>query len=116
MTINTIMYSWKRSLPGRETLGARHYPEFVAYLEGLRDAGQIDSFEQVLLWPNGSQVNGLFLIRGEDKKLDQMLDSPAWSEHIMRSMMHLDEPVLSYGFSGQMATERLREWAGHIPS
>lgn len=116
VTINTIMYSWKRSLPGREMLGARHYPEFVAYLEGLRNDGLIESFEQVLLWPNGSQVNGLFLIRGEDAKLAQVLDSPAWSEHILRSMMHLEEPVLSYGFSGQMAVERLRDWASHIPA
>lgn len=45
-----------------------------------------------------------------------MLDSPAWSAHILRSMMHLEEPVLAYGFSGQMAAERLRDRAGHIPS
>jgi hypothetical protein len=115
MSINTIVYSWKRALPGREGLGARHYPEFVGYLEGLRSEGLIDSFDQVLLWPNG-RVGGLFLIRGEDAKLAQVLDSPAWSEHILRSMMHLEEPVLAYGFSGQKASERLRDWAAHIPA
>lgn len=114
--INTIMYSWKRSLPGREGLSARHYPQFVAYLEGLQGDGLIESFEQVLLWPNGSQVHGLFLIRGEDAKLAQVLDSPAWSEHVLRSMMHLEEPVLAYGFSGELAMKRLQDWARLIPA
>jgi hypothetical protein len=113
--INTIMYSWKRSLPGREALSAQHYDEFVAYLSELRSDGLIDSFEPVLLEPNG-RMSGFFLIRGPDAQLAQVLDSPAWSEHIMRSTMHLDEPVLAYGFSGEAVGDRLRAWAKHIPA
>ena len=113
--IDTIMYSWKRSLPGRERLSAQHYAEFHGYLTGLRSEGLIDSFEPVLLEPN-ARMSGFFLIRGTDAQLAQVLDSPAWSEHIMRSTMHLDEPVLAYGFSGDAAGERLRAWAGHIPA
>lgn len=113
--INTIVYSWKRALPGREALAAQHYAEFIGYLAALRNEGLIESFEPVLLWPNGRMI-GFFLIRGTDAQLGQVLDSPAWGEHIMRSMMHLDEPVLAYGFGGDMAEQRFQAWAAHIPA
>ena len=115
MSINTIMYSWKRSLPGREKLSAQHYAEFNAYLTALRCEGLIESFEPVLLEPNG-RLSGFFLIRGTDAQLADVLDSAAWNEHIMRSTMHLDEPVLAYGFSGDAVAHRLRAWATHIPA
>ena len=115
MSINTIVYSWKRSLPGRESLSAEHYAEFNGYLTALCKEGLIESFEPVLLWPNGRQ-NGLFLIRGSDAQLAQVLDSAAWQEHILRSTMHLDEPVLAYGFSGKAVPARLQAWAAHIPA
>jgi hypothetical protein len=113
--INTIVYSWKRSLPGREALSAQYFAEFTAYLAGLRSEGRIASFEPVLLEPNG-RMSGFFLIYGSGKQLAQVLDSPAWSEHITRSLMHLDEPVLACGSSGEAVGERLRAWAAHIPA
>ena len=114
--INAMFYAWKRSVPGREHLSARHFDEFVGYLSGLQDAGQIQSFDTVLLDPNGSGVNGFFLIKGEDAKLAQVLDSPEWSDHIVRSLMHLEDPMLCYGVSGELGRDRLQKWVACIPA
>lgn len=114
--INTIVYTWKRSLPGREHLSARHFDEFVNYLSGLQKDGQIQSFETVLLDPNGSGVNGFFMIRGEDARLGQVLDSEEWGGHIMRSVMHLEDPTLCYGMAGNMARDRMARWVACIPA
>lgn len=114
--INTIVYGWKGSIPGREQLSARHFEEFTAYLSSLQKDGQIESFDTVILDPNGAGINGFCIIRGEDAKLGQVLDSPAWAEHIVRSTMHLRDPVLAYGVCGAQAKEKVAMWAGYIPT
>jgi hypothetical protein len=115
MSINTIMFAWRRSVPGREHISASHFEEFVDYLSGLQTKGLIESFDAILLDPNGSHCNGFFLIKGEDAKLGQMLDSAEWDQHIIRSMLHLDEPVLAYGVSGAPVRDRMATWVANIP-
>jgi hypothetical protein len=115
MSSNTVLYGWRRAHPGREQLSAVHFQEFVDYLTGLRNDGQIASFEPVLLDPNGSGLIGFFLIRGEDAKLNAVLSSEAWLEHIVRSMFHLDGPVLVRGAMGDLVEARMRTWSSYIP-
>jgi hypothetical protein len=115
MSINTIVYSWKRSLPGRERLSASHFREFSEFLDRMRQDGLVASFEPIFLEPNGANLGGFFLIKGEDEKLGQMLDRPEWREHVIRSMTHLDEPLLSYGASGDMARQWMDIWLAKLP-
>jgi hypothetical protein len=114
MSTNTIMYSWKRTLPGREKLSAAHFEDFVDYLGRLQKDGQIQSFEPVLFDPNAG-ITGFFLIRADDARLNALIGSEQWSDHMIRSMMHLEEPALVRGVSGAMVTERMRRWAAQIP-
>lgn len=113
---NTLMYAWKRTLPGREKLSAAHFEDFFNYLAGLQKDGQIASFEPILLEPNGSSLNGFFLIRGDEAKLHEVTASEQWWDHLIRSMMHLDTPALLRGMSGSLVEERMKAWASKIPS
>ena len=115
MGTNTVMFGWKRSLPGREQLSAAHFQDFVGYLSGLQKDGRIASFEPVLLDPNGSGLNGFFLIRADDGKLSELLSSEAWFGHVVRAMMHLDEATVVRGVSGPLVNERMNVWVGQIP-
>jgi hypothetical protein len=115
MGTNTVMFGWKRSLPGREHLSSRHFDEFVAYLAGLQKQGLIDSFEPVLLDPNSSGMIGFFLIRADDPKLSAMLSSEAWTDHMVRAMIHLDQPTLIRAVSGQLVQELMGKWSAAIP-
>jgi hypothetical protein len=115
MSANTVFYGWKRSLSGREQMSARHFEEFMAYLTGLQQEGVIESFEPVFLDPSGAGMHGFVLIRTEAGKTSELLGRPDFSEHIIRSMLHLDEPVLCCGVTGAMLQERMATWVANIP-
>ena len=115
MSSNTIFYGWKRSLPGREAMSARHFEDFTNYLAGLQQEGVIDSFEPVFLDPSGAGMLGFMLIRTEAGKTGQLLGRPDFSEHIVRSTLHLEEPVLCCGVTGAMLRERMAMWVANIP-
>jgi hypothetical protein len=115
MSTNVIFYGWKRSVPGREHLSASHFEEYLSYLAGLQMDGVIESFDPVFLDPNGSGINGFVLIRVDPTRASQLLDRPEFNEHITRSMMHLEDPVLSCGVSGALLEDRMAQWVASIP-
>jgi hypothetical protein len=115
MSANTVFYGWKRSLPGREGLSASHFEDFMRYLTCLQQEGVIASFEPVFLDPSGAGMDGFILIRLDAGKTSQLLDRPDFSEHIIRSMLHLEEPVLCCGVTGNMLQERMARWVANIP-
>jgi hypothetical protein len=111
MGINTVVYGWKRCVPGREASCARHIDEFTGYLTGLKKDGSIASYDTVLLEGDTSSIGGFFLVKGEEAKLGAILASPAFSEYITRGVMDLEETVLSRGVSGPRAAERVETLA-----
>ena len=115
MSTNTLLFGWKRSSPGRESLSAAHFQDFVQYLGGLQKDGRIQSFEPVLLEPSGAGMNGFFLIRADDARLNELTASDEWVGHITRSLMHLEEPIVQRGVCGEMVNERMALWVGQIP-
>jgi hypothetical protein len=106
MGINTVVYGWKRCVPGREASCARHIDEFTSYLADLKTDGSISSYDTVLLEP-GSSPSGFFLIKGEDAKLGEVIRSTDFTGHVTRSVMDLEETVLSRGVSGPLVKERI---------
>ncbi len=108
MSKDVIFIGWNRSVPGREQTSAQLFQEFVQYLGGLLQAGEIDSFEPVLLSPHGGDLNGFFLIRGESSKLDAVARSEAWMTHMTRAGLNLEGVGAVRGVTG----EGVMEWMG----
>jgi hypothetical protein len=115
MSSNTIFFAWKRSQPGREHISAAHFEEMMRYYTGLQQAGVVQSFEPVLLDPNGSGVNGFFMIKVEESKLPELLARQDFHDHVTRSILHLEDPVLSYGVSGPAVGKQMESWVASIP-
>ena len=115
MSTNVILFGWNRSLPGREQLSAEHFGEFTQYLGGLQQAGAIQSFEAVFLTIHGGDLNGFFLIRGENDQLDVLMASEAWSAHILRADFHLQGAGVVRGATGALVMERMAQWMKNIP-
>lgn len=115
MDTNCLMFSWKRTVPGREQVSVAHFREYVEYLSGLQQNKQIESFEPILLTPNGQGIVGFFLIRGAPGKLTELMGTDDWKKHVMRGMMHLEDPCISTGVCGAKVGERLAMWSSLIP-
>jgi hypothetical protein len=62
----------KRPAAGREQASASLFPEFLGYLEELKKKGDIDSHEVVVLSLHGGDLEGFFLIRGDNDQLDAL--------------------------------------------
>lgn len=116
MSSNVVLFGWDRSVPGRETVSAAHFQEFVQYLGGLQQSGTIQSFEAVFLDPHGGDLNGFFLIRGEPAKLDTVMASDAWHTHLTRGGLHLDGLGAIRGATGELVMERMALWSKLIPA
>jgi hypothetical protein len=115
MAPNVLVFAWNRSLPGRETLSAQHFGEFLEYLAGEQRKGQVESFEPVLLDAHGGSVNGWVLIRGEPGKLNELAGSREWIQHVTRALLHLDGASVLRGVTGPALMERMDMWTRAIP-
>jgi len=115
MSTNCIFFGWNRSVPGRERLSAEHFQQFTQYLHSQQQKGAIKSFDAVFLDPHGGELNGFFLIQGDNAKLDGLLSSNEWVTHQTRAQLHLDSSGVVRGVTGDMILERLDLWIKNIP-
>lgn len=115
MSTEVLFYGWNRSIPGREQISAAHFQEYVAYLGGLQAEGAIDSFEVILLNPHGGDLNGFFLVRGNQEQLDAMQGSDAYRTHVTRGGLHLEGSGAVRGVTGEGVMEWMGRWTAHLP-
>src|SRR5579872_97524 len=54
---------------GRERQATKVFNEAFEYYSRLQQEGEIESFEPVLLEPHGGELDGFFLLRGDQDKL-----------------------------------------------
>ena len=114
MSSNVIFFGWNRSVPGREQISAQHFQDFLGYLGGLQQSGVIDSFEPVLLGAHGGDMNGFFLIRGENDALDALQASDEWQTHQIRGGYHLEGAGSVRGATGELVMEWMNRWSSII--
>jgi len=114
MSSNVIFFGWNRSIPGREQMSAEHFQEYLQYLGGLQQEGAIDSFETILLNPHGGDMNGFFLIRGNNDALNALQDSDEWQTHVTRGGHHLEGAGAVRGVTGELVMEWMNRWGSLI--
>jgi hypothetical protein len=71
-----LFIGWGRVHTGREAASAKVFGEAVAYWTGLREAGEIESFETVILGYHGGELAGFALLRGDPERLGRLSMSP----------------------------------------
>ena len=114
MASNLIFFGWNRPNPGREQQGAELYREMLHYLSKLEQQKTIQSYESILLNPNGGDLGGFFLIRGESTKLDAVQASDEWQANIARSLVCLDRPMDVRGATGEEVRKLMGLWTQTI--
>ena len=115
MSSNIVFFGWNRPIPGRETMSAEHFQEFLQYATGLQGEGAIESFEPVILNIHGGNLNGFVIIRGEPAKLDALLSSEEWLKHMIRAGLHLEGAGAVRGTTGELLMKQMGLWTELIP-
>jgi hypothetical protein len=116
MDRNAIFFAWNRSIPGREQLSGAHFEDFVAYLTEQAQNGVIQGFDVMFLDTHGGDMNGFFLIRGEGAKLDGLMATADWTEHMTRASLHLQGAGAVRGVTGESVAQRMELWNNSLPT
>lgn len=114
MSTRVILVGWNRPASGRELASAALFPEFLGYLEGLRKKGNIDSFEVVILNPHGGDLNGFFLVRGENDQLDAVQASDDYLNFVTRAAHNLEGVGTIRGVTGDGVMDFMKRWTAIV--
>lgn len=67
-----LFIGWGAPVRGREAKGLDVFNEAIAYYGRLQQEGEIEGFDTVILEPHGGDLQGFFLLRGDEQKLAQL--------------------------------------------
>ena len=71
-----LFIGWGAARPGREAAASKVFAEALAYWPALQAAGEIETFETVILGYHGGDLGGFFLLRGDPERLGRLSMSP----------------------------------------
>ena len=85
-----LFIGWGSPRPGKEAAAGKVFEEAVAYWNALQAAGEVESFESVLLTSHGGDLVGFALLRGDPEKLGRLSMAPEFERLTMRAGVCLD--------------------------
>lgn len=97
---NLIFIGWNKAEVGRESKAHEHFGEFIGWCTELQSKGNIESFEPCILQAHGGDMNGFVVLRGQPAKLDDLVKSEQWIQHVMRGNLNLSGFGAVRGYAG----------------
>jgi hypothetical protein len=90
MANHALFVGWHRPFVGRENEGMEAFNASIAFYSKQVAAGNLESFEPVLIGPHGGDLNGFVLLRGEAQKLHTLRHSEEFLELLTRAAYSVD--------------------------
>lgn len=85
MAESGLFIGWGDIRTGRSAAANTVFAEALAYWPTLQAAGEIESFETVILGVHGGDLGGFFLLRGDPERLGRLSMSPEFVRLIYRA-------------------------------
>jgi hypothetical protein len=101
MAGESLFVGWGQVVRGREQLALQVFQETVAYFGKLQEEGLIEGFDAYLLAPHGGDLNGFFMIRGEQSALDSVRSSPDFMRAVARAGSVVDNVGVVSAYTGE---------------
>ncbi|HSZ68797.1 MAG TPA: hypothetical protein VK756_00400 [Solirubrobacteraceae bacterium] len=102
MAGEAMFLGWGPVVRGREQTALKVFQETLEYYGRLQQAGQIESFEPVLIAPHGGDLAGFVLVRGERAKLDEIRSSDEFERAVTRAASVVDNVGVINAFTGDV--------------
>jgi len=107
MTDRVIFIGWGNAVRGREQASQRVFQEAVEYWSRLQAAGEIESFDVVLLDAHGGDLGGFFLLKGEREKLTRVRASEEMERLMVRANVIVEGLGAVGGVTGDGVAQQL---------
>jgi hypothetical protein len=85
MAESGLFIGWGSVRTGREVAATKVFAEALAYWPRLQAAGEIESFETVLLGLHGGDLGAFFLLRGDPEGLGRLSMAPEFVRLMQRA-------------------------------
>jgi hypothetical protein len=107
MADGVIFIGWTNSVRGREQASTTVFREAMEYWGRLQAAGEIESFDAVLLDVHGGDLGGFFLLKGEREKLARVRASEEMERLLVRAGMIVEGLGAVGGLTGEGIAQQL---------
>jgi hypothetical protein len=105
-----LFIGWGAPHAGRELAAGKVFEEAVAYWQGLKASGEIESFEYVQLNAHGGDLGGFALLRGDPEKLGRLRMTPEFLRLIMRMEVLCEHVGVVDAAIGEGARQIMGAW------
>jgi hypothetical protein len=102
-----VFIGWGQVPRGRERKALEVFNESVAYWNSLKEGGQVESVDVVLLGLHGGDLYGFALLRGDGRTLDEVQRSDEWRRSIGRASLVVDGLGVVPAVSGESLAEQM---------
>ena len=106
-----ILLGWDRPAVGREQDAMKLWRKTLEYYGKLQADGKIESFEPVILDAHGGDLNGFFLIRGDEEKLQEIRRDDHYINFMVEGRYCLEGLSAISGNIGNGAADYVARWS-----
>ena len=110
MADRVLFIGWSNAARGREAASAAVFTESIGYFASLQAAGDIESFDVVLLDAHGGDLGGFFLLKGEGEHLMRVRASDEMERHMIRADLVVEGLGAVGGALGDGVTRQMAKW------
>src|SRR5438874_6731927 len=103
MTDSALFIRWGATAGGRERQSVELFAESLRYLTALVQQGRVASVEPFFLEPHGGDLEGFFLVRGDQAELNRIREDESFQRLATRAQV----VVQNFGVVGAITGERL---------
>jgi hypothetical protein len=107
MAGEALFLGWGSVVRGREQRALEVFQESVAYYGKLQEDGQIERFDAYLLEPHGGDLDGFFLLHGEQSALDAIRSSEEFQRLLARASSVIDNLGLVSAYGGEALAQQM---------
>ena len=105
MAYGALFIGWGETHSGRERKAVELFMESLAYLTKLVEQGRVASVEPFFLEPHGGDLEGFFVVRGEQEELNRIRTG----DEFQRLAVKAQVLVQAFGVVGAVTGERLNK-------
>ena len=106
MSHNALFIGYDRPISGRESEAHEALLSFHKHLHNLLEAGEIDSYEPVILEHHGGDLNGFCIIRGHRDNIHKFRHTKEWHEALHDILHHFIGTGVIEAYVGDAHSER----------
>ena len=111
MADRVLFIGWNWPVVGREQQAVQLFSKCMQFYGKLRNDRLIESFEPVILFPHGGDLNGFFLIKGDAEKLDKVVRDEAFMEITTEARHCLQGVGVISGYIGEGLNKAMSNYA-----